>query len=296
MLSTQREAPSRSKLIERLRQISRGAPAPIGFGRVAESAAPAMLLVAVLPRNEKDLAEAAIRAGADAVVLRLHGAGTEFLKETGDLAAETTALKDAFEAIGDRAIAGVIVGSNGNLAADDLAKAAQVGVDFIAAYPHLTPANFLELSDVGRVAIMDQSGGNVARGINDLSIQAALVRIDRPGDSPAEMTVLDVAAYRGAADSIHRPIIVFPSWKLLPTDLEVLKNAGIEAVALVGPNPDADAAAVEEWIRPFRDVVGRLGKPTGRRQALAEPAVIIPRSAALTEAEGDDEDGDEDDE
>ena len=296
MLTTQRETPTRSKLIERLRQISRGAPSPIGFGRVAESAAPAMLLVAVLPRNERDLAEAAIRAGADAIILRLHGAGTEFLKETGDVATETAALEEAIEAIGDRAIAGIIVGSNGNLSADDLTKAAANGVDFLAAYPHLTPASFLELADVGRIAIMDQSGGNVARGINDLSIQAALVRIDRPGDSPAEMTVLDVAAYRGAADSIHRPIIVFPSWKLVPSDLEVLKNAGIEAVALVGPNPDADATAVEEWIKPFRDVVVRLGKPTGRRQALAEPAVILPRAAALSEDEGDDGEGDEDDE
>jgi hypothetical protein len=293
MIGTSRETTTKSKLIERLRQISRGAPAPIGFGRTSETVAPALLLVAVLPRNELPLAEAAISAGADVVVYRICGATTEFLGETGDLAKEEPAIKEAIAAIGDRAVVGLIVGSNGTLGAGDLPKLANIGVDFIAAYPHLTPAGFLELSDVGRVAILDQAGGQTSRGINDLSIQAALIRIERPADSPPEMTVLDVAANRAAADAIHRPIIAFPTWTVQPGDLDALKNAGIEAVALVGPAPDADAEKVSLLVTPYRDGVKRLGKPSGRRVALTEPAVIIPRAAAV--GGGDDEEPDEDD-
>lgn len=297
MFGTSRESSTRSKLVERLRQISRGAPAPIGFGRASESAAPAMLLVVVLPRNELALAETAIAAGADAVVFRVNGAATEFLNETGDLAKEEPEIKAAITAIGDRAIVGLIVGSNGVLGQGDVPKVADIGVDFVAAYPHLIPANFLELSDVGRIAILDQTGGPTSRGINDLSLQGALIRIERPNDSPPEMTVLDVATYRAAADSIHRPIIVFPTWTMAPVDLEVLKNAGIEAIALVGPAPDADAEKVTGFVEPYRDVVQRLGKPSGRRVALAEPAVILPRVAALAgEDDGDEEEPDEEDE
>jgi hypothetical protein len=285
----------KSKLIERLRATSRGAPSPIGFGRVSEASVPAVLLLAVLPRNEVALAEAAVAAGADAVALRLCGAGTELLKETGDIATEEQAIKDTILAIGSRAIIGVIIGSNGSIVAAQMSQAGKWGVDFIAAYPHLTPADFLELTDVGRLAILDQQGGNAVRGINDLSIQAVLLRTERPHDSPAEMTVLDVAACRGAADGIHRPVVAFPSWQIVPGDLEVLKNAGIEGVALVGPEPDATAEAVEAAIRPYRDVVGRLGKPVGRRSALSEPSVILPRAVGIT---GDDDNGesDEDDE
>ena len=54
---------------------------------------------------------------------------------------------------------------------------------------------------------------------------------------------------------------------------------GIEGIALVGPEPEATAEAVEASIKPYHDVVTRLGKPTGRRVALAEPAVILPRVA-----------------
>jgi hypothetical protein len=284
---------SKSKLVERLRQISRGAPAPLGFGRAVETTARAIFLLAVLPRNERELAEAAVRAGADAVALRLCGAGTDLLKETGDLAAEMAAIQETVAALRDRSVVGLVVGSNGAVDQDELPKLGSLGVDFIASYPHLTPAGFLELADVGRVAILDQQGGVAARGINDLSIQAVLLRTDRPGDSPAAMTVLDVATCRSAADVIHRPIVAFPSWKVSSQDIEILKNAGIEGIALVGPEPDAAAEAVEASIRPYAEIVARLGRPVGRRVALSEPQVILPRAAANVADDGEEPDGDD---
>lgn len=275
------QEPQNSKLIQRLREISRGTPAPIGFGRVAEVAIPAMVVVAILPRNDVSLAKAAVQAGADVVTLRICGAGTDLLHETGDLNAEEPAIQETIQAVGGRTMVGLIIGSNGAIGPDDLGKISNLGVDFVMSYPHLTPAGFLEISNVGRLAILDHQGGSVARGINDLSIQGALVRLDRPSDSPSEMTVLDVATYRAAADSVHRPIIAFPSWKPTPGDVEVLKNAGIEGLALVGPQPDATAEDIGNLVRPFHDIVKRVGKPVGRRVALTEPAVILPRVAAV---------------
>lgn len=284
-----------SKLVTRLRAISRGAPAPLGFGRAPEVAAPAMFLLAVVPRNDVEVAEAAVRGGANAIALRVCGAGTDLLKETGDVASETQVIRETIQVIGDRAIVGLIIGSNGALSPDQLPAVVDLGVDFVAAYPHLTPAGFLELATIGRVAILDHQGGTIARGINDLSVQTALVRLDRPNDSPPHMTVLDVASYRAMADGIHRPIIVFPSWKPMPADLEVLKNAGIEGLAVVGPKPDATPEEVEAEVRPYSEMVQRLGKPTGRRVALAEPAVILPRVASSAGG-GSVEEPDEDDE
>jgi hypothetical protein len=108
------------------------------------------------------------------------------------------------------------------------------------------------------------------------------------------MTVLDVATFRAAADGIHRPMVAFPSWKVATGDVEILKNAGIEGLALVGPEPDATPEALEAAIRPYADVVARLGKPVGRRVALAEPSVILPRVAApSTDAESDEPDEDD---
>ena len=108
-MPTQAEDTFKSKLIERLRATSRGAPSTIGFGRVSESSVPAVLLLAVLPRNEVALAEAAVTAGADAVAMRLCGAGTELLKETGDLAAEEQAIKDTVAAVASRSIVGIVI-------------------------------------------------------------------------------------------------------------------------------------------------------------------------------------------
>jgi hypothetical protein len=293
-MSTRPGTAPKSKLVERLKEISRGSPAPIGFGRVAETTLPAMLIVAVIPRNEVALVEAAVRAGADAVALRIHGAATDLLASTGDLAGEEAAIAGALAAASSSAMIGVIIGSAGPVTPAEIDRLAGLGVDFIAAYPHLTPANFLELSDVGRLAVLDQTGGQLARGINDLSIHSAFVRTPRPIDSPREMTVLDVALTRAAADAIHRPIISLPSWDLRPPDLNVLRDAGIEAVALVGPRPDAEAAAVEEMVRVFHDAVARLGKPRGRRVALSEVPVVLPRVASSADASEEEEDEEDD--
>ena len=284
---------AKSKLIERLRQTSRGGSSPLGFGRVAESSIPALVLLAVLPRNDLALAEAAVSAGADAIALRLCGAGTELLKETGDYAVEEQNIRDIVAAVGSRVIVGLVVGSNGNVTPMQLSGLGKLGSDFVAAYPHLMPAQFLELHDVGRLAIVDQQGGNAARGINELSIQAVLVRTERPPDSPPDMTVLDVASVRGATDGIHRPILAFPSWKIIPQDLEILKNCGIEGVALVGPEPDATAELLESTIRPYRDIVKKLGKPVGRRSALSEPAVILSRIVQVADESGGESDEDD---
>lgn len=285
---------TKSKLIERLREISRGAPAPIGFGRAPTVSVPALLLMAVIPRNEPALAVAAVQGGADAVALRICGAATDLLGETRDLAAEEQPIKETIAAVGNSAIIGLIIGSNGHVSREDLDKIDHLGVDFVAAYPHLTPASFLELAEVGRLAILDQQGGQLARGINDLPIDSALVRIGRPSDSPPEMTVLDVALCRAAADAIHRPIVAFPSWTPVPADLEVLRDAGVEGMALVGPRPDASAQTIQETVRSFRTKVEQLGKPRGRRVAL-KAAPLVPKVAPAT-AEAEDDEGDDDDE
>lgn len=73
-----------SKLISKLKEISRGTASPLGFGRLQARNVPAMLVVASLGRNDPALAEAAIAAGADALELHLHGRLSEFIKKQED--------------------------------------------------------------------------------------------------------------------------------------------------------------------------------------------------------------------
>lgn len=62
-----------SKLVARLRGISRGSPAPFGFvGQAQSRGTAAMLLIASLHQNDATLVTAAVEAGADAVLGHLH--------------------------------------------------------------------------------------------------------------------------------------------------------------------------------------------------------------------------------
>ena len=68
----QKESTS-SRLVARLREISRGAPLPFGFvGRAQPRQTSAMILIASLSRNDSAMVEAAVAGGADAVLAHLH--------------------------------------------------------------------------------------------------------------------------------------------------------------------------------------------------------------------------------
>ena len=84
----QQKQSTSSRLVARLRDISKGTPQPLGFvGRAQSSSAPAMLLVASLSKNEPALVTAAIEAGADAVLAHLHlGEPASPPKEEGEAA------------------------------------------------------------------------------------------------------------------------------------------------------------------------------------------------------------------
>src|SRR2546430_1131978 len=109
----------KSKLVEKLQTIAKGAPSQIGFGPVRKGDLSALILLAMLPRNDPALARAAIDNGIDAVALRLHGQAVDGLEETGDLAAERANVEAVREIVGDVPL-GVVVGTNGQISTADL--------------------------------------------------------------------------------------------------------------------------------------------------------------------------------
>ena len=64
-----------SKLIAKLREISRGAVSPFGFGRAAAQQVPSLLILVSLPCNDAELARAAVAAGADGLVCHIFNPG-----------------------------------------------------------------------------------------------------------------------------------------------------------------------------------------------------------------------------
>jgi methylmalonyl-CoA mutase cobalamin-binding subunit len=105
----QQKQSTSSRIVARLRDISKGTPAPFGFvGRAQARSVPAMLLLASLSKNDPELVTAAIEAGADAVLGHLH-LGEQTPAPSGEDAAKSdapTLVEDApSDGPGDAALA-----------------------------------------------------------------------------------------------------------------------------------------------------------------------------------------------
>lgn len=124
-----------SKLIAKLREISRGAVSPFGFGRAAAQQVPSLLILVSLPCNDAELARAAVAAGADGLVCHIFNPGDpakdkakddvagDHAKDANGAAGSTTAGTEA-KPIGDSEVAslGKLPNSPTDKAAEEPAK------------------------------------------------------------------------------------------------------------------------------------------------------------------------------
>ena len=303
-----------SKLIGKVREISRGAPAPLGFGRAPAQRIQSMLLLVRLGRNEASLAEAAVAAGADALVCHLYGSrggpsrsgeasqgaeaapGPETQQQSEvqfrGLAEERPNLEAILKVARGRPV-GVAVGTAGTITMDDLNELARMGIDFVAIHPQRAPATLLGIEALGHVVQLDREyPSGPLRGINELGIDAVELTIGRPDNSLPQLTIHDLANFRQLIDSIRRPVLVPTAWAAQASDLTFFHGVGVEALVLtpelLGEGPENVRARVAE----YRQAIDRLPPPIGRGRALEGRRVVLPQvkvQAGGEEEEDDDE-------
>jgi len=213
-----------------------------------ECARPA--LVFSLPRNDPDLATAALDAGADALKVHIHAlhqaSGTAF----GPLAAERPAL-ERIRAATDRPI-GVVVGDRSGMATPgELAELAAMGFDFIDAYTRHMPAWMLSVPGVekmGALAAEDTPVDWAAFGRVFDCVEAAVVEHDRYG---APMNAHDVARYATICCAVGVPVVIPTQLTIRPDDVSLLATAGMSALMIgaivTGKEPASVAVACEAY-------------------------------------------------
>lgn len=292
-----------------------------------------MLLMVRLARNEVSLAEAAVSAGADALVCHLFGsrgvaarageqqtvqggaAAEEAVENAptpaetaspptvesplpaparfGGLAEERASLEAIVKAAAGRPV-GVTIGTAGAVTSDDLDELARLGVDFVAIHPHRAPATLLNIEALGHVVQLDREyPSGPLRGINELGIDAVELTIARPDTSLPQLTIHDLANFRQLVDSIRRPVLVPTVWAAQPSDLKFFHSIGVEALVLTPELLGEGADNVRARVAEYRQAIDKLPPPIGRGRALEGRRVVLPRVKVPTEAEEEEGDDDE---
>ena len=267
-----------SKLVDKLNQVGKTVPQPIGFGFRSTPAqkAVAMILAVSLPRNDAELAKAAVMNGADTLIVHIdiedHASGNRF----GSLDQERAALEQILHEAGETPV-GIVPGDAG-LSADRLNELQEMKFDFISAYAHQATAALLKMKNVGRGIVVDNSYSDVMlRTLDEIPCDMVEADVLPPEQDGQALSVQDVMLYTKLGILVRKPLLVPTQHTITPDDLPLLQEAGVEGIILdfvvTGDTPESLGAITGS----FRKAINAL-KP--RRPRRERETVILPAPSA----------------
>lgn len=228
-----------SKLIDKLKQVSKTEPPPIGFMRVQASLPKAkILLIADVPQT--DIAKVAVSvAGADAGLIRI-----------SNLKSVAKVINDAVQTV-----PGIPWGVW--LKEVDETGELDKAADFIVFSP-AAPLGAFKGEDNGKILEIEPAlGEGLLIGINELPLNAVLIN----NESASQLTWHDLMLFRRTARFLNKPLLVTAPAGVSGNELKALWEAGVDGIVV---------QASTGKIKDLRQLIDSLSFPLPRKQAKRE--------------------------
>jgi len=214
-------------------------------------------LLVSLPRNDIELAKAALSGGAQGLKIHINvehfASGTKF----GSFDEERENLQQIVDAAqGYSASVGIVPGGKPFATRAEFEKLAHIGIDYFDAYPGDAPAwtfeqEFLDVM----LAAWNGAREEELMSLEELGMTLCEASIMHHDDYGQPLSTLDLARYHDLAQTISVPFIV-PSQKLLlPADQSLLQRAGAKGVLIGAIVTGRETDSIEAATRAFRDAI-----------------------------------------
>ena len=206
-----------------------------------------MVLIASLPHNDPELAQAALDGGADMIKVHInlshHASGTRF----GTLAEESPAIERIVH-IWEGKPVGIVPGAKPELNDRTMAALPGLGIKFVSLYLHHASAGALPpFEKIDRMlALGFEDGPEIAESLDCLPIQACELSILHPDTYGQPLTYHDIARYAAAARRTKLPLVVPTQHRIPPESTADLLNIGVSAV-MIGSIVAGDTP--NEWLQ-----------------------------------------------
>lgn len=238
-----------SKFIDKLNQVSRAAPQPVGFKTMQPvSSKPKILLVASLAQaNVEDLADYV--AGADAGLLPI-----------SELSSGVKTLQKISQVVPDIPWGGWLKGSGRG----EIKRVVKAGCDFMVFPAANTSLAIFQGDGVGRILEVEASlSEGMLRTVNELPVDAVLVAGEqRKGYS---LTWHHLMLFKRFADLLTKPLLASVPSNVTTSELQALWEAGVNGVVVeVGVGQPAGR------LKELRRIVNKLVPPSPRKPGKAE--------------------------
>jgi hypothetical protein len=279
---------TKSKLLDKLREVQRGKIQPIGFGRVTDEQKPInFLLLAEVPATNGALVKASIDAGADAILLTVDGDGSDLVGPARD------GFVAMVEAAGKVPV-GLSFNSDSTLSVDAIEDLADAKLDFVAAAPQQSPARLMRLKKFGRVMrVRANTSASLIRALGDLSIDIIAVAPARSRRGASTLTLYDLMQYRQVIEFGRHPALLVAEQTIDSTALQDLRDIGVLGLVLPASFLGESAETVTATISEYRQAANKVERPKAGQFG---DAAVLPRAAAPRPFGGDEPEVEPDDE
>lgn len=216
-------------------------------------------LVVSLPANDPALAEAALKAGADAVKVHLNVLHAASGNLFGDLDRNRAFLTRLIQMAGNKPVGLVPGGADAFISEAERTELEDMGVDFISCYAEHLPAFMLKSPTLTKMVALHDSYNEILSAVKDSEINVVEASIMKTSAYGKPLTFFDILEYRKICQAVSQPVLVPTQKAVLPEEVFALKNAGCKAV-MIGANVmrDQSAQAVYEATGAFRKAVDAL--------------------------------------
>lgn len=230
-------------------------------GRTSRMLREGFSLLVSLPRNDAEMARAALDAGADG--LKAHIGLEHFASglSTASLDEEEDALREIC-ALG--APVGIVPGVGEGLASrDEMLRLAEIGIDFFDLYATDMPAWMLRMDDCPLSVMVAFSATcrpwglveDVAAPSRPAMIEASIAAHESYG---GPLTAADVSEYAQIAARADQPVIVPTQKAVLPEEVAVLSDAGVAGMLIGAIVTGAEVTSIAEATARFREAIDAL--------------------------------------
>jgi hypothetical protein len=241
-----------SKFIERLKRVSEGEAAPLGFGIKAPEKMPQMVLGAILTRDDIGMAAAAVEKGIDAVLISLLSVagGTNELGQIIQLAAHIPW--------------GVWLESP---TAEEVKQVREMGCDFLLFDGERTSFTLLREEGLGKIMKVESAlSDSLIRTTDRLPVDALFMD---NGTLGLPLSVNQLMDYYRFVLLTRKPLLVSMPSSMSDLDVEMLWEVGIAGVFL-----KAEADLFESRLSALQQAIKKL--PSSRRRPRSASEVSLP--------------------
>ena len=249
-----------SKLIDKLNQVAKAVPQPIGF-RTAQSASTKTKILLIA-----SLAQANNVSGADAVLITKLSSGAKSIQKIA------RSLPDIPW--------GLFLGDIGRRGIGPMVEA---GCDFVV-FPASTALDIPEGDKVGKILQVEASlSEGLLRAVNELPTDAVLIASEQEGEY--SLTWRHLMLFQRFADLLIKPLLVSMPLNVTANELQILWETGVDGV-VVEMGSGQPVGRLEE----LRQTIDKLTFPPRQR---GKVEALLPRigeeTSPVTEAEEEEE-------